>query len=226
MKKVIISAIAAVGLLVGCTNNEAQVNDLKKQIAEQKGTIDQLKQENNDLAKKAAAFEENMKGNVLDMALAVVNALKKKDMNQLALYVDPEKGVRFSPYGHVNLESDLVFKQNDLPSLMESNEKRRFGTFDGSGEPIEMTFRDYLNKFVYDVDFANPQMIGNNIVIGKGNTVQNIHEVYPNAVFVEFHFKGIDSQYNGMDWRSLRLVFEKRNGIWYLVGIVHDQWTV
>jgi UDP-N-acetyl-2-amino-2-deoxyglucuronate dehydrogenase len=30
----------------------------------------------------------------------------------------------------------------------------------------------------------------------------------------------------GMDWRSLRLVFEKKNDIWYLVGIIHDQWTI
>jgi (p)ppGpp synthase/HD superfamily hydrolase len=29
-----------------------------------------------------------------------------------------------------------------------------------------------------------------------------------------------------MDWRSLRLVFEKKNDIWYLVGIIHDQWTI
>jgi hypothetical protein len=29
-----------------------------------------------------------------------------------------------------------------------------------------------------------------------------------------------------MDWRSLRLVFEEQGGSWYLVGIVHDQWTI
>jgi hypothetical protein len=29
-----------------------------------------------------------------------------------------------------------------------------------------------------------------------------------------------------MDWQSLRLVFEETAGNWYLVGIVHDQWTI
>jgi (p)ppGpp synthase/HD superfamily hydrolase len=29
-----------------------------------------------------------------------------------------------------------------------------------------------------------------------------------------------------MDWRSLRLVFEKKDDIWYIVGIIHDQWTI
>ena len=42
---------------------------------------------------------------------------------------------------------------------------------------------------------------------------------------MEYHFKGMDAQQGGMDWRSLRLVLEAHNGAWYLVGIVHDEWT-
>jgi outer membrane murein-binding lipoprotein Lpp len=225
MKRAILSAAIAAALLSGCTNNGTDTNELKKQIDQQKETIEQLKQENEALTKKMSSFEENVKENALSVALAVVAALKAKDMNLFAQYVDPEKGVRFSPYGHVDVKNDVVFQRNELPALFESSDIRRFGTFDGSGEPIEMTFRDYFNKFVYDVDFANPQMIGNNVVIGKGNTLHNIPQVYPNAVFVEFHFAGFDRQYEGMDWRSLRVVLEKQNGTWYVVGIVHDQWT-
>ncbi len=29
-----------------------------------------------------------------------------------------------------------------------------------------------------------------------------------------------------MDWCSLRLVFEKWGAQYYLVGVVHDQWTI
>jgi hypothetical protein len=29
-----------------------------------------------------------------------------------------------------------------------------------------------------------------------------------------------------MDWRSLRLFLEQKDGTWYLVGIVHGQWTI
>jgi len=43
---------------------------------------------------------------------------------------------------------------------------------------------------------------------------------------VEYHFPGIDPQYGGLDWRSLRLVFQQSGGEWYLVGIIHDQWTI
>jgi hypothetical protein len=29
-----------------------------------------------------------------------------------------------------------------------------------------------------------------------------------------------------MDWESLRLVFVQEDGAWWLVGIVHDEWTI
>jgi hypothetical protein len=43
---------------------------------------------------------------------------------------------------------------------------------------------------------------------------------------VEYHFSGFDKKFEGMDWASLKLVFENSNNEWYLVGIVHDQWTI
>ncbi|NSL52785.1 hypothetical protein HR057_13595 [Bacillus sp. P2(2020)] len=229
MKKTSVFGLVFLLLVSGCTseaNDKAHLDKLNKQIQEQAQVIDRLKQENEELAKKAAEWQTINDKKVLSAALAIVEALKAKDMDRLAMYAHPDKGVRFSPYGHVDPSSDIVFAKDELPSLMESSRMYQFGTFDGSGEPIMMTFGDYFQKFVYDVDFANPHMIGNNIVIGKGNTLENIHEVYPNGVFVEFHFTGFDKQYNGMDWKSLRLVFEQDGDIWRLVGIVHDQWTI
>jgi len=29
-----------------------------------------------------------------------------------------------------------------------------------------------------------------------------------------------------MDWGRLRLVFEGKDNIWYLVGIINDEWTI
>ena len=62
--------------------------------------------------------------------------------------------------------------------------------------------------------------------MGQGNTLINSSEIYKDAIIIEYHFSGFDPQYEGMDWRSLRLAFEKVNDIWYLVGIIHDQWTI
>jgi hypothetical protein len=163
-------------------------------------------------------------------AMSIVNTLKSKDWKKLAKYAHPEKGVRFSPYGYVHAdpnaeENDLVALPNKIPSLWKDTKVRKWGTFAGSGEPIEMTFRDYFKQFVYDVDFAQAAAIGFDERIGQSTTVDNLDEIYPDAVVVEYHFPGSDPQYEGQDWRSLRLVLEPVNGNWFLVGIVHDQWT-
>lgn len=162
---------------------------------------------------------------LLPVALDVVNALKHKDMNAISSYIHSTAGVRFSPYGHIDVQHDLQFSTSQLPSLWSSTEVYQWGVYDGSGDPIQLTFQDYFDRFVYDVDFANPHMIGNNVAVGAGNMINNIQQAYSNGPFVEFHFTGFDPQYSGMDWRSLRLVFEQENGEWKLVGIIHDEWT-
>ena len=162
---------------------------------------------------------------LLPVALDVVNALKHKDMNAFSSYIHSTAGVRFSPYGHIDVQHDLQFSTSQLPSLWSSTEVYQWGVYDGSGDPIQLTFQDYFDRFVYDVDFANPHMIGNNVVVGAGNMINNIQQAYSNGPFVEFHFTGFDPQYSGMDWRSLRLVFEQENSEWKLVGIIHDEWT-
>ncbi|MDF2630287.1 MAG: hypothetical protein K0R39_4118 [Symbiobacteriaceae bacterium] len=159
-------------------------------------------------------------------AREVVNHLKSKDVARIAGVIHPEKGVRFSQYGHVNTTSDLVFGPQALKDAWNNKRLYQWGTFDGSGDPINLGVQDYFNRFVYDVDFAAAPQMGWGVSIGKGNTTDNWKEAYPDGVMVEFHFPQIDPKYEGMDWRSLRLVFEKKGSEWMLVGIIHAQWTI
>jgi len=162
---------------------------------------------------------------VMATAKKVVLALNGKDMKTLSQYVHPTKGVRFSPYGYINKESDLVFKKGQVPRLILLRRTYLWGEHDGSGDKINLGFPDYYEAFIYDRNFARAPQISFNKQIGNGNTLVNIREAYPNGKFVEYHFpKGADG--NEMGWRSLRLIFEKSGAIWYLVGISHDQWTI
>ena len=176
----------------------------------------------NFLARQMGYVDEK----VAARAAEIIFAIKNRDMATLATKVHPQKGVRFSPYTFVDTANDLVFSAADLPTAPENPTVYVWGAFDGSGEPIEMTFADYWARFVYDADFARPDIIGFNQIVGRGNTVNNIAEVYPGAVVVEYHFSGFDPNLAGMDWRSLRLVLEPFGGEWMLVGIVHDEWTI
>lgn len=155
----------------------------------------------------------------------ILTALKNNDMEILSTYVHPIKGVRFSPYTNIK-DSDLVF----LPEMVKTGPalSRTFiwGAYDGYGEPIDLPFGQYFEKFVYDHDYLNAEKKSVNEPIGSGNMINNIAEFFPNTTILEYHFSGFDPQYEGMDWASLKLVLEKYNDEWYLIGVVHDGWTI
>lgn len=153
-----------------------------------------------------------------------VTALKQSDLKALAGMVHPVKGVRLSPYGHVS-ETDRVFSAEALSTAATGSPVLAWGSYDGSGEPIELTIAGFLARFINVRDYLNPEQVGYNQVIGRGNTLLNLHLVYPDGIFTEFYFAGTE-QYGGMDWRSLRLVFELHESTWYLVGIINDEWTI
>jgi len=161
---------------------------------------------------------------VLDQASQVIAVLKEKDMTTLSSYVHPQLGLRFSPYASVK-DTDQVFSVVKVAGLMADPTVYTWGAYDGSGAPIDLTFANYYSKFVYDADFANAPQLALNHLLGGSTSMDNIFEFYQSAMFVEYHFPGFDPQFEGMDWRSLRLVFIEDNNTWYLVGIIHDQWT-
>ena len=173
-----------------------------------------------------AGGEEPIKNIIEERARDVLTAISTQDFEKLSEAIHPEKGVRFSPYSFVDGEKDLVFSSDEIKSMVSDSGIYVWGSYDGIGEPIELSFRDYFSRFVYDADFQEAEQIGYNKILGQGNTINNSFEFYENAIIVEYHFPGIDPKYEGMDWRSLRLVFEKAGDSWYLVGVIHDEWTI
>ncbi|WP_340007191.1 hypothetical protein MHH52_05710 [Paenibacillus sp. FSL K6-0276] len=171
--------------------------------------------------------QEGLPPSVTEAASTVMKSLRDKDMNQLAAWVHSEKGLRFSPYAYVDTKNDIMFTKSEVEGLMKDSTERVWRSFAGSGDLIEMTFADYYKQFVYDADFIQTAEIAVNKGLGQGTTLNNLNEVYPKDQydFVEYHIDGIDPSVEGMDWRSLRLVFEKIGEDHALVGIIHDQWT-
>lgn len=226
---VIILSIALSGCTASTPTN-GSIDALKAEIQTKEDTINVLMSEKEALSTEVSDLKAQINSlqssSVLSTAMTVIEILQDKDMVNLSSYVHPNKGVRFTPYSYVDLQGDLVFTSQQIIPLLQSSQIYTWGEFDGTGDPIQLNVSDYYDKFVYDEDFANPHMIGNNVEIGTGNSINNIAQAYPIGIFVEFHFTGFDPQYEGMDWRSLRLVFEEVNGSWYLVGIVHNQWTI
>lgn len=163
---------------------------------------------------------------LLEAALDIVHALSQKDMTLLAKHSHPNAAIRFTPYGYVDFETDLAFSAETLKTLYTDSTLYTWGAYDGTGDPIVLTFKDYFEAFVYDANYLEPHLIGVNTVVGTGNSINNAKDAYPNASFVEFHFKGFEAEFVGLDWSSLILVLEKVEGEWKLIGIIHNQWTI
>lgn len=179
-----------------------------------------------ELTEEGIIKPEVAKEVIKDRADTTIDALKRQDMEALADLVHPEKGVRFTPYTYVSPDNDVVVKKEEIITLLEDSEKRTWGVYDGIGDPIELTPKEYFEKFVYNHDFSTAEEIGYNENLSSGNMIVNQFEVYERPIVVEYYFPGFDEQYSGLDWASLRLVFEEYEGEWYLVGIIHSQWTV
>ncbi len=158
----------------------------------------------------------------------VIHAIKELKTEELANYISPVEGVRLSPYGYIDKKNDIILSKAELNELWTTSSKikKKWGSYDGSGEPIKMTIKEYFKRFVYDVDFEKAPNISTNACLGGGNSQNNISEVYDGCEYVEYYFEGFDQKYEGMDWKALRLVYKKQEGSYFLVGIVHDEWTI
>lgn len=159
-------------------------------------------------------------------AREVLRALAAKDMARLASLVHATTGVRFSPYPHV-LDTDRTFSRAEVAALWNDATTFDWGAADGTGDPIVRSFPSYYARFVYDHDYAQaPKTAYTSAPIKPSNAVSNLAAMYPDARWIEFHFPGFDPKYDGMDWTSLWLVFQRDGAEWFLVGVVHGAWTI
>lgn len=154
----------------------------------------------------------------------LLQALKNKDYKKFAEFIHPEKGVRFSMYAFVDPGGDKHFSKADFEKYSSAKTIFTWGALDGSGDSYKVTINDYLQKWVFSKDFTASQFSLNEFQ-KTGNSLNNVKEIYPKNDFTENYIKGTE-KYGEMDWKTLRFVFEKFQGKYYLVAVVNDQWTV
>ena len=152
-----------------------------------------------------------------------LSALRLPHMSRLSNYVHPTRGLRFSPYVSTDT-SDRIFSRNQVRYLGNSSQPYHWGEFDGTGDDILLTWRNYYRRFVYDRNFIAAPKVLYNTATARGNTTSTLNSRFPGAIFVEYHFPGTDAM-NFMNWRSLWLAWQRSGTTWYLSGIAHDEWT-
>lgn len=135
-------------------------------------------------------------------------------------------GVTFTPYSTVDLQHDQCFTPEQVKNLPSDTNTYTWGYEDGRGEPIQMTATEYFSRFVFDADYTQAPRVGVDQIITSGNALENLTEAYPDCHFVDFCYPSRDPANEGLDWCSLKLVFAGEKSSWYLVGVVHGEWTI
>ena len=207
MKNLLTTYICTLLLLTGCQN--------KKSESKSEVIIENPKQTDSSVNKDSL---------LINLSNQILLSIKSKDFQSFSKFMHPDSGTRFSPYAYITT-ADKKFNRQEFLNAVETNKLIHWGISAGSGDTIRLTVADYFARFVYDVDFIHPEKTALNHFLGGGSSLNNLLEFYGNADFTESYFSGFDKKYAGMDWRTLRLVFTKNKDKYYLVGIVHDQWT-
>lgn len=235
MIKRTLSIVIFIALIVSITACGTNIGN--KDISQNENNIDEKENNGKDngknnteieyeLTEKGIIKSEFAKKIIEEVSNELINAISIKDFKTVSKFTHPVKGVRFTPYTNVSLEQDIVFSREEIKDFFNNRNVYIWGYYDGIGDEISLTPSQYYEKFIYTENFVNAEDVGYNEVLSSGNMIENQFEIYDNAIVVEYYFPGFNPDYAGMDWESLRLVFEQYENDWKLVGIIHNQWTI
>lgn len=160
-----------------------------------------------------------------ETSINVLTAIKNRDYQLLSKYAHPEKGIIFSPDSYVDYNEDSVFSAEQIKLFGSDNTIYSWGYFDLSGNLIELTANEYFDKYVYNKEYIYSQQIGINSIVYSGNLVENVAELFPNAIFVDFHDEGTE-EFDYIDWSDLKIVLEKYNDILKVIAIINSRTTI
>lgn len=157
----------------------------------------------------------------------VVAALASKDYAQLTALSDSATPITLSPYGYIDTATAMQLMPAVMVDLLGKpmHKQLYWGNQDGSGSKIYLKIADYFNQYVYNVNFKDSSTTTYNASISKGNSKNNIAEVFTASKYIEYYKAGTNPKYDGMDWNALRIVIGLKHNKPYLQAIVHDQWT-
>lgn len=174
--------------------------------------------------KDSAAVPLTKQDSLRKMNDEILKTLKAGDLSAFSEFIHPDKGVRFSMYAYTDTLKDKHFSKADFLKYSQTPVKFTWGEKDGTGEPLILSIKDYIAQWVFKKNFTGASYSVNHFQ-ESGNSLNNLQKIYPNADFTENYLKGSE-KYSGMDWKTLRFVFEKKNGRYYLTAVINDEWTV
>lgn len=163
---------------------------------------------------------------VEDLAEVASHLLIEEAYYNLSRLVSKDHGLTLAPYLYVT-EDTLIFSRDNVASFYLDSDTYLFGYSDGKGEPLDYTPREYFEEFLHIEPLEAPDAIYVDAFSQHGNSLNNTEEAFEGDITViEYHHEGTE-EFAGMDWRSMHFVFRLNDeGIYKLVGILSDEWTI
>ena len=180
-------------------------------------TIDESVLENIDIVQ--AEFD------ITTSSETVITILQDNQLWNLVEWIHPEKWIRFSPYTYIDVEEHNILFSGDI--INNTDQNYVWGYTDWKWDAIELSISDYISMYAGNADYiwsATEVLIDYETM--RWNNLNNINEIYPDSKYIEYYISGFDPQYDGMDWKSITIVFEEFEWEYYVVWIINWSWTI
>ena len=132
-KKIISTFLMLILTLTGCIaavpTETAELQQLRQQNQLLSDQLLDAQDQLNALSTQIAALEtsintpEPMADPLEGLAAQILPLLQRQDFAALASFISPERGVRISPYGYVDVENNLVFTREQVAALIHADAK-------------------------------------------------------------------------------------------------------
>ncbi len=161
---------------------------------------------------------------IIDRAREVLFMLQNKNYSQLEEFISSD-GLALNNLPNVNLTKNNVLKK-DISDIPNDSKVHLWGYTDGKGDPINLTTKDFIEKWITPELFINADEIVVNKIKDEGtNSLNTVLQDAGNRTVIGFYHAS-DAAYPGLNWATLYLVFDQENGVYMLRGISRNQWSI
>lgn len=180
-----------------------------------------------DDTEKANADKET-ETELLALSEEIFSLLTESDFKELSDRVDPANGVTFAFYADFGNPDGYGGQYVHLSKkeISTADDRKYIWGHDESGKDYQLTLREYVQQMLLrrwgkeKVDYSI--ITFDEPAEDFAGVLNTIHQYYPDAKYVEYYSPGKDQH----SFQSIRFIYQKKGGEWYLIGIARDVATV
>lgn len=211
----ILSYVVLILSISACQQEQSnQTEEPTSEKKDEKQKDNSITNENLDEEKTSLTLEE--------IAIEICDLLKEEEFLKIEKHINSDNQILFSPYLYIDEKNSQTLTLSEWKKLYDSEEKQNWGIWDGVGGDVELTAKEYYNRFIMRGDYCEGGELSIDSLFEKGSALNNISDVFPASSFVSFFIPPDDADLAQMSWKTLIFVFNEEKK---LVAIVNHEWT-